>query len=106
LTGTVAADREREIKTMLRETFRGAAGKLAGHKVFLFGSRARGRAEPRSDFDIGVRGDEPLDIKDFYAIEDRLEALPTLYTFDWVDFNRVDPAFRRRAMQAIEILYE
>jgi predicted nucleotidyltransferase len=60
LTDTAAADREREIKTMLRETFRGAADRLAGHKVFLFGSRATGRAEPRPDFDIGVRGDEPL----------------------------------------------
>lgn len=97
---------EAEVKDMLRAAFRRVAPRLAGHRVFLFGSRVTGTARSRSDFDIGVYGDAPLDIKDFYAIEDELEALPTLYTFDWVDFNRADPEFRDRAMRHIEVLYE
>jgi predicted nucleotidyltransferase len=97
--------RETEIRDMLRKLFERLAPRLMGRKVFLFGSRAIGDARPRSDFDIGVYGEAPLDIADFYEIDDMLDALPTLYSFDWVDMNRVDPEFRRRAMQNIEILY-
>lgn len=98
--------REAAIRKMLRDVFHAAAPRLANHKVYLFGSRATGAAKARSDFDIGVYGDAPLNIKDFYAIEDQLEALPTLYTFDWVDLNRADPAFRERALKRTETLYE
>lgn len=88
------------------ELFRNEAPRLGRHRVFLFGSGATRTSEARSDFDIGVYGDEPLTLRDFYAIDDRLDALPTLYSFDWVDFNRVDAAFRERVMQHTETLYE
>ena len=70
--------REAEIRQMLIETLHVAAGRLGRRKVFLFGSRARGCAKDRSDFDLGVMGDEPMPLEDFYAIEDLIEALPTL----------------------------
>ena len=98
--------REAEIKELIRRRLRQMVPLLHGHKVYLFGSRARGRAGIRSDFDIGVLGSEPLPLRDFYAIEDALEELPTLYRIDWVDLNRAPPRFRERAMQAAEILYE
>ena len=99
-------ERELEIMAMLRQQLQKAGPMLQGHKVFLFGSRAMGDAGPRSDFDVGVFGKEPLPLRDYFAIEDILDTLPTLYKIDWVDFNRVSPEFRERAMKQIELLYE
>jgi predicted nucleotidyltransferase len=106
MTQTAQQLRETEIKELIRRRLRHMAPLLRGHRVYLFGSRARGRAASRSDFDIGVLGDEPLPLRDFYAIEDALDELPTLYRIDWVDLNRTPPQFRERAMQAAEIMYE
>ncbi len=97
---------ESQVKSMLKQVMWECAPLLAGRKVFLFGSRVRGQARLRSDFDVGIIGEEPMSLKDFYLIEDRLEALPTLFKIDWVDFNRVSPVFRERAMGNIEVLYE
>lgn len=77
MTQTAQLLRETEIKELIQRRFRQMAPLLRGHKVYLFGSRARGRARPRSDFDIGVLGDEPLPLRDFYAIEEALDELPT-----------------------------
>lgn len=101
-----STDREQQIKTMIAEVMRQSASKLRGHKVVLFGSRASGRARLRSDFDIGVIGDQPLPIKDFYAIDNMLENLPTLYKIDWVDLNKAAPSLRERALTQSEVIYE
>jgi predicted nucleotidyltransferase len=76
-----------------------------GHQVFLIGSRANGRARPRSDFDLGVIGPEALPLKTFHEIEDALENLPTLYRIDWVDLNGVSDRFRRMALSEGKVLY-
>ncbi len=98
-------NREAEVKAQITDVMRRNANRLRGHRVFLFGSRAAGNARPNSDFDIGVVGDEPLPLHDFYAIEDQLDALATLYKIDWVDFNRVSPRFSARAMQPMEVIH-
>lgn len=98
-------NRETEIKAQITDVMRRNADRLRGHRVFLFGSRAAGNARPNSDFDVGVIGDEPLPLRDFYAIEDQLDALPTLYEIDWVDFNRVSPRFSERAMRRMEVIH-
>lgn len=101
-----AAARAQEVLTMIINTLRTNSDRLHGHKVVLFGSRARGCAKPRSDFDLGVVGDAPLPLEDFFAIEDLLDELPTLYRIDWVDFARAGDAFRTRALQAVEVIHE
>lgn len=98
-------NRETEIKAQIAGVMQGNAERLRGHRVFLFGSRATGGARPHSDFDIGVVGDAPLPLDDFYAIEDQLDDLPTLYKIDWVDFNRVSLRFRERAARQVEVIY-
>jgi len=91
---------------MIVDVLRANAERLRGRKVVLFGSRARGAAKPRSDFDLGVVGDTPLRLQDFYAIEDMLDELPTLYRIDWVDFGRANERFRAQALQEAEVLHE
>jgi predicted nucleotidyltransferase len=100
---TAITQREAEIKAMLRRTLRQVASLLRHHTVVLFGSRAAGSARPRADFDVGVYGAEPLPLRAFFDIEDMFDALPTLYKIDWVDLNRVNEEFRRRAMGHTEV---
>lgn len=101
-----ARNREREIRAMIAGVMREYTPRLRGHKILLFGSRAAGTARPRSDFDIGVIGEHPLPLRDFYEIEDRLDALPTLYRIDWVDLNRAAPSLRQRALDHAEVIHE
>ena len=98
--------REQEIRIMLQNLFSKFADRLAGHRVVLFGSRAQGRARLRSDFDLAVVGDEPLPLKDFFALADELDELPTLYRFDWVDLARDSEGFRSSALEHVEVVYE
>jgi predicted nucleotidyltransferase len=99
-------NREEHVKLMISDVMRHFAPQLRGHKVVLFGSRAGGKARQRSDFDVGVIGDEPLPIKVFYEIDDMLENLPTLYRIDGVDLNRAAPSLRERALAKTEVIYE
>jgi predicted nucleotidyltransferase len=91
---------------MLREFFSKSASRLTGHRAVLFGSRARGDAKPRSDFDIGVIGASPLPLEDFYELADQLDALHTLYRIDWVDLTLVSEKFRNSALRNTAVLYE
>ncbi len=99
-------EREVEILQMLQDLFASRKADLDKHRVFLFGSRARGDAKQRSDFDLAVDGDEPLAIQKFYEIEEALESLPTLYSFDWVDITKVNSRFREEALKSAKVLYE
>ena len=73
------------------------------YRVFLFGSRAAGSAQPRSDIDIGIEGPAPVPRATLAAIEDELDEAPTLFTIDVVDFARVAEKFRRVARQRIPL---
>lgn len=99
-------NKETAIKKAIQQQLKKARDRLTGYRVVIFGSRATGKAKPRSDFDIGVVGPEPLPLKTFYYIEDLLDAIDTLYTIDWVDLNRVSPQFKQEALKATEVLYE
>lgn len=98
--------REQQIRAMLIQAMRANTNRLGGRQVVLFGSRAQGKAKSRSDFDLGVVGDTPLPLVDFFAIGDMLDELPTLYRIDWVDLARVSERFRSQALQKVEVIYE
>ena len=51
-------------------------------EAILFGSRAKGTATDRSDFDIAVSG-----VKAFEVLEEAIDAIPTLYSFDVVNMD-------------------
>lgn len=67
------------------------------YRIFLFGSRAEGRARDRSDIDIGIEGPRPVPFETLTAITDDLENLPSLYSVDIVDFSRMPERFRQVA---------
>lgn len=100
-----SVDRAAEVLTMIRKCLEKMKNELQGRQIVLFGSRALGCAGPRSDFDIGVIGKQPLPLDLFYRVEDNLEALPTLYSIDWVDLNRVSSDFRKRALAQARLIY-
>src|SRR6267378_260872 len=73
------------------------------YRVFLFGSRATRTAGERSDIDIGIEGPAPVPRAALAAIHDELEAPPTLYTIEVVDFARVSEKFRQVAERQIPL---
>jgi predicted nucleotidyltransferase len=97
---------ELEIRQALRGVLDHFGQNLAGVRVVLFGSRARGAARPRSDFDIGLLGPGPVSATLIARIQDKLEALPTLVRFDLVDLGRASPAFRQAVLAHAEVLLE
>ncbi len=65
-----------------------------GLKVFLFGSWAKGSAEPTSDIDIAILGPLPIDDLLLLRIREEINGLPTLRRIDVVDLNNTDERFR------------
>ena len=98
--------REAEILQLLQNVFQHERARRSAHRVVLFGSRARGDARPRSDFDVAVVGATPLPLADFYQLADQIEKIPTLYKIDWVDLARTSPKFQQSALQHQKVIYE
>lgn len=99
-------NREDQILTMIRDGLPQYADDLKGYSIFLFGSRARGDAKKKSDFDIGIHGTRPVPMKTFFKLSDFFDRLPTLYQIDWVDLNRVGSGFREEALKKTRLIYE
>ncbi len=75
---------------------------LNEYRVFFFGSRVNGRTDDRADIDIGIEGPERVPAVAFANIQEELEKIPVLYTFDVVDFAEVGPHFKKRALRETE----
>lgn len=85
----------RQIATFAREA--------GARRVILFGSRARGANQPRSDIDLAVEG-----CPDFAALEDRLQnELWSLLRLDVVNLDdRVSDTLRAEIARDGRVLYE
>lgn len=68
--------------------------KYSAKEIILFGSHAKGTETERSDIDIAVSG-----VQDFEQLEEEIDALPTLYT---VDFVNIDTCGNRLLKEDIE----
>ena len=79
---------------------------LAHYKVFLFGSRANGKADARSDIDIGIEASEQIPLNIMTELKAELDDLPVLQKIDLVDFNMVNENFKEIASQDMEVIYE
>ncbi len=71
--------------------------------VFLFGSRAAGRGQRGSDYDIGVLGKRPLSLMTIAKIKDELEGYPLPVEVDVVDFLTASEDFKRLALREVKI---
>jgi len=74
-------------------------------RIFLFGSRARGDAQERADYDIAI-DDETLTPAILAQIRADMEELPTLLSIDIVWMNRANTVLRERILSEGKILYE
>jgi len=96
-----------DIKEILRQAALIISNELeGGYRLFLFGSRAKGTSNDKSDIDIGIISNTRITGKQLLTIQEKLEQIPTLLKIDVVDFNSVDDEFKKIALkdtQDIEI---
>lgn len=57
------------------------------YRLYLFGSRAKGEASPRSDYDLALWADPPLDLATLARLREELENLPILQALDLVELS-------------------
>ena len=73
----------------------------AGARVWVFGSRARGRAGKLSDLDLVVDNKgRPLTLAEAGRLDLAFEESPLPWRVDVADWNAVSPDFRRRILRA------
>ncbi|MEK7495825.1 MAG: nucleotidyltransferase domain-containing protein [Patescibacteria group bacterium] len=70
-------------------------------KVFIFGSRAVGKARKFSDIDIGVKSERQISLSLLSDIEEAFEESNIPYTVDVVDFSAISKNFENVAIQKI-----
>ncbi len=75
-------------------------------RIILFGSRAKGTASKRSDFDIAIDIDENVPAKVKFQIEDEIDELPTLKMVDIVYLYEADHDFRKIVYRSGKIIYD
>ncbi|MEX2438094.1 MAG: nucleotidyltransferase domain-containing protein [Candidatus Babeliales bacterium] len=64
-------------------------------QIYLFGSRARGSHQPRSDIDIALDAGEPIDRLRLAEIRTVLEGTTIPYKIDVVDIHTVSDSMRQ-----------
>ena len=65
-------------------------------KVILYGSRARGDYNERSDFDIALAGKEKLEEKIIRIVKEEFEESTIPYKVEVVDFNNVSDVLKKQ----------
>lgn len=79
----------RQQQEVLQELKERVAHMLEGrrYRLYLFGSRAKGEASPRSDYDLALWADPPLDLATLARLREELENLPILQALDLVELS-------------------
>ena len=75
-----------------------------GTQTILFGSWAKGDAQPNSDLDVGILAPKLVPFEIITRIRNEVEAIPTLRKIDVVDLNAVDAPFREAALAHHRVL--
>lgn len=67
--------------------------------VWLFGSRATGKAKPYSDIDLAIDTGKPLSLDRLAKMADAFESSALPYKVDIVDWHAIDDNFRAIIMR-------
>lgn len=78
---------------------------LKPRRILLFGSRARGKYNPGSDFDIALDG-KKVDVREMRELKEKLEEITGLYKVDIIFLESVDKEFKDIILRRGKILYE
>lgn len=74
------------------------------HKLFIFGSQSNKSELIKADIDVGIEAERKLSDTEESLIWNELQELPSLYDFDFIDFNKTDESFKKIALKNIEML--
>lgn len=74
--------------------------------VVLFGSRATGKTHKRSDTDVAVRGERPIDLSELCALSVELPEAVRSPRVDVVDMRTAPPLLMREIARDGIVLYE
>lgn len=77
---------------------------LQVREVWIFGSRSRGDARANSDFDLAFRIQDPVNWSSF--VTQVQEDPPSLYKYDLVNLDQVDPGFHKAILDEGTLIYE
>jgi predicted nucleotidyltransferase len=77
------------VDPVLQKVVEKMASRLEGRRyhLYLFGSRALGARTPRSDYDLAIWAEPPLDLATLSQIREELEDLPILQRVDLVELS-------------------
>lgn len=98
----VVSDREKEV---LNKAIAILTEALHPKRIILFGSRAKGRFQKGSDFDLAVDGERP-ELRREREIHDQVTAAAGLYNVDIVYLNSVEEDFRDLILRTGRTVYE
>lgn len=79
---------------------------LPHYRILLFGSRANGKAHPRSDIDIGIDAGTEIPLAVINDLKERFDDIPIFQKVDVVDLSTVSEAFKNVALKEHEVIYE
>ena len=75
---------EKQLPSFILQEIRSIGKRFQLRKIVLFGSRARGDQEERSDIDLAFPA---KNAGHYFDVEDAFDQIPTLLSFDLVDMN-------------------
>jgi predicted nucleotidyltransferase len=102
MSEAVTADVEEKIITEIVNTI---IDYLRPKRIFLFGSRVRGKGRRYSDFDVALEGVE-MELRTERELKDALDARLGIFMVDLINFDKVSPEFRALILQDGKVIYE
>ncbi len=98
----MSKNREQEI---LQKSLALLVQELSPQKIYLFGSRAKEKVNPGSDFDFAIEGDPPSAQKK-REIREQIESIAGLYSVDLIFLSEVDKSFKDLILETGKLLYD
>jgi uncharacterized protein len=74
-------------------------------KIYLFGSRARGDNQEKSDIDLAIVAPK-ITTKEWLDLCDKIEEIDTLLEIDIVNFNEAGLNLQNKILQEGKVIYE